>query len=119
MSTLTAHPTTRVMPAARPAARPTPRSTVRLTRRGRVVVVVMALLVVLLAGMFISAGSVATEQPEATEIVLVGEGETLWDLAAAVADDGEVQSMINHIKDLNDLESGMLVAGQQLRVPAS
>lgn len=115
MSTLTLQPATRVLPAARPAAR----SSVRLTRRGRIVVVAAALLVVLLAGVFLSAGSVATERPEATEIVLVGEGETLWDIAAAIADDGEVQSMIHHIKDLNDLESGMLVAGQQLRVPAS
>ncbi len=98
------------------AARPT--STLRLTRRGRAVVFALALLVVLGAFLLLSSGSVATDEPEATTVVMVGTGDTLWDIAAEHADDGEVIEMMAHIKDLNDLDSGSLQAGQKLRVPA-
>lgn len=95
-----------------------PSSTLRLTRRGRVVVFGLALLVVLAAFLVLSARSVATDTPEVTEIVMVGTGDTLWDIAADHADDGDVLEMMAHIKDLNDLEGGALMAGQKLRVPA-
>jgi predicted Zn-dependent protease len=101
------------------AAHPiSPSSTLRLTRRGRIVVFALALLVVLGAFVLLSGGSVATQTPEATEVVMVGTGDTLWDIAAEHADDGDVLEMIAHIKDLNDLDSGTLMAGQKLRVPA-
>jgi len=95
-----------------------PTSTLRLTRRGRVVVFALAMLVVLAAFLVLSARSVATDTPEATEIVMVGTGDTLWDIAAEHADDGDVLEMMAHIKDLNDLDGGALMAGQKLRVPA-
>jgi hypothetical protein len=103
----------------RRAAQPTQ---VRLTRRGRLVVFLGALAVVLLLGVFWGAGSVATDrpgQPEPTEIVLVGEGETLWDIAATVSTDGETGAMVERIQRMNALDSGMLTAGQKIRVPAS
>ena len=99
-----------------------PRSTVRLTRRGRVVVVVAALLVALAVGVFLTAaGSVATQRPgtpEPTRIVQVGSGDTLWDIAAGLADDGDVRAVMEEIKQLNALDSGVLQAGQRLVVPA-
>jgi Tfp pilus assembly protein FimV len=98
------------------------RSAVRLTRRGRVVVVVAALLVAFAIGVFVTAaGSVATQQPgtaEPTKIVQVGSGDTLWDIASRLADDGDVQPMMEEIKQLNALESGDLQVGQRLVVPA-
>ena len=36
---------------------------------------------------------------------MVGTGDTLWDIAAEHADDGDVLEMMEHIKDLNDLDS--------------
>ncbi len=99
-----------------------PRSVVRLTRRGRVVVVVAALLVAFAIGVFVTAaGSVATQRPgspEPTRIVQVGTGDTLWDIAADLADDGDVRAVIEEIKHLNALDSGVLQAGQRLVVPA-
>jgi Tfp pilus assembly protein FimV len=99
-----------------------PRSTVRLTRRGRVVVVVAALLVAFAVGVFLTAaGSVATQRPgtpEPTRIVQVGSGDTLWDIAAGLADDGDVRAEMEEIKQLNALDSGVLQAGQRLVVPA-
>ena len=107
-------------PVARPA-RMGARSTVRLTRRGRVVVVLLALSLALLVGFVLASGSVATDEPgtpEPTRVVMVGAGDTLWDIAAGLADDGDVRAMIDHIERLNALDSGMLVAGQKLVVPA-
>ena len=99
-----------------------PRTHVRLTRRGRVVVVVAALLVAFAIGVFVTAaGSVATQHPgtpEPTRIVQVGSGDTLWGIASDVADDGDVPAMMTKIERLNALETGVLSAGQRLVVPA-
>jgi LysM repeat protein len=102
----------------RPTARQ--RSTVRLTRRGRAVVLVLALIAVLAVGIAVAGGSVATGHagtPEPTAVVQVGPGDTLWAIAAAAADDGDVASMMNRIEKLNALDSGMLVSGQKLLIP--
>ena len=97
-------------------------SAVRLTRRGRLVVLAMGLVAVLAIGILLASGSVATDEPgtpEPTRVVLVGAGDTLWDIAADAADDGDVRAMIDRIEKLNALESGMVVAGQRLVVPAA
>ena len=95
---------------------------VRLTRRGRVVVVVAALLVAFAIGVFVTAaGSVATREPgtpEPTRIVQVGSGDTLWGIASELADDGDVRAMMTRIERLNALDSTTLQAGQRLVVPA-
>ena len=97
-----------------------PRSTVRLTRRGRIVIVAAALLVAFAIGVFVTAaGSVATQEPQATQIVQVSTGDTLWDIAAELAAPGEVRSMMEQIEKLNALDSAVLQAGQRLVVPAS
>jgi len=102
------------------AASPRRRSTVRLTRRGRVVVFALALLVLLAlgvagAGLSGAAGEKGRDVP--TRGVVVAPGDTLWDLASEAADGGSVRDMEQQIKDLNGLDSGMLLAGQRLRVP--
>jgi hypothetical protein len=98
------------------------RPTVRLTRRGRLVVVAAALLVAFAIGVFVTAaGSMATQQPgtpEPTRIVQVGTGDTLWGIAAELADDGEVRAMMEQIERLNALDTTVLQAGQRLVVPA-
>ncbi|MGH3361174.1 MAG: LysM peptidoglycan-binding domain-containing protein [Nocardioides sp.] len=99
---------------------PAARSQVRLTRRGRLVVLLACLAVVLLLGVVWGAGSVATEQPgtpEPTQTVQVGPGDTLYAIAAEATTDGDVAAMVERIQDLNSLDSGMVVIGQDLRVP--
>ena len=118
MSTTTIHSLDQLLEPR--AARPRPQGSVRLTRRGRVVVVVLALLAILAVGLVVASGSVATDEPgtpEPTRVVMVGSGDTLWDIAAGLADDGDVRAMIDRIEELNALDSGMVVAGQKLVVP--
>lgn len=91
----------------------------RLTRRGRLVVFMTGLLLVLALGVLWGSGSVASEQPgaDATLTVQVEPGDTLYDLAARVTTDGDVNAMVEEIQQLNHLESSMVYAGQKLRVP--
>lgn len=106
-------------PASRPAARPTGgRPVYRLTRRGRVVVLLLGLMAVLAVGVVWAGGSVASEEPEATVTHVVAPGDTLWDIADALSEDGGIRAMMQHLQELNDLDSVGLVVGQRLEVPA-
>jgi hypothetical protein len=95
-------------------------SAVRLSRRGRLArtLVVLSLTVVMAAG-FASqsgAGQVEASTAPSYEIVVVAPGETLWSVAAAYAS-GDVQGLINEIREVNNLKGYDLQAGQKLRVP--
>ena len=108
---------------SRPVREVGPSTTVRLTRRGRVVVLMLGLAIALMAGVFLGAGSVATERPgtpEPTRIVQVAPGDTLWGIAsdaAAATGEDDVRAMVDLIERLNALDSGLVLAGQRLRVP--
>ena len=96
------------------------RSTVRLTRRGRLVVFVTSLLLVLAVAFALAGGAVGTDsagEQIPTEVVQVAPGDTLWGIASEIATDGDVRSMMSEIERLNALESAGLAAGQTLRVP--
>jgi LysM repeat protein len=117
MSTMTLHHVTlsHPIPQARPA------STMRLTRRGRLVVLVIALGIMLSVGFVLASGSVATERagtPDPTRVVMVGSGDTLWDIAADLAPAGDTRAMMEEIERLNALDSSMVSVGQELIVPA-
>jgi hypothetical protein len=92
---------------------------VRLTRRGRMVVLLVGLILALGAALWLASGSVATDEPGVVqvEIVTVAPGETLWGIASAAATDGDVEAMMQRIRELNTLESSMLIVGQEIRVP--
>lgn len=92
-------------------------SSLRLTRRGRAVVLVAGLLLAL-AAFWLAPGGSSASGDAGTEVVTVGTGQTLWQIASVRAEDGDVREMVEHIKDLNGLDSGILLAGQDLRVPA-
>jgi hypothetical protein len=91
----------------------------RLTVRGRVVVVLLALLVVL--GGVMGGRAVADGPEQAREVTThsVLSGETLWQIAAEVAAPGEdVRDVILRLQELNDLPDSSLQAGQILLLPA-
>lgn len=92
--------------------------TYRLTRRGRWAVLIVALVAAMVLGVLLSSVSAANETPEATQVMVVDAGDTLWGIAAEHAEVGGVRDMIFHLQDLNDLDSSRLYAGQRLRVPA-
>ncbi len=103
---------------ARPAGLSAPMPAYRLTRRGRLAVLAVALVSVLALGVLLSAVSAANGTPEATQVMVVDAGDTLWEIALEHAESGQVRDMVFHLQDLNDLDSSRLYAGQRLRVPA-
>lgn len=94
---------------------------VRLTRRGRLVVLFAALTFVLVLGVVLGGVSTASEEAglsRPTEVVVVDDGDTLWGIAAEIADDGQVRSVMKDIERLNALDSPTLMVGQKLMIPA-
>jgi hypothetical protein len=104
---------------ARPAARRNAPS-VRLTRRGRVVAVLLLLGVLLAVLTVYGPHSAATGDrgtPVPTRTVEVGPGDTLWGLASGAAAPGQVREMMHQIRELNALPSSGLSVGQEIAVP--
>lgn len=108
----------RVRGCSSTTARP---SRVRLTRRGRVVLVLTAVLAIGIAGVSGAAlGSVASDPvPQGTSTVRVEPGETLWGIAQRVDADADVRAVVRRIAELNDLAEGeALSPGRRLTVPS-
>lgn len=124
---ITQAPSSRTASARHDGVRPTMQGAahtggVRLTRRGRTVVLLAALVFVLVLGIVLGGVSTASEEAgeaRPTEVVVVDDGDTLWAIAADVAGAGEVRSMMKEIERLNALESPALMAGQKLLVPVN
>jgi LysM repeat protein len=110
-------PQVRVAPR-RPA--PVENGELRLTRRGRVVVVLVFLAILMgavlvLGGYSAASGERGPAQP--TRTVVVEEGDTLWGIAAEVAGPGEVREVVHELEELNALPGPELVEGQRIAVP--
>ena len=102
-------------PSAKPA-----NSGLRLTVRGRRVVALLALLPIVIAFFFFGTRAVQADQSgPTTEVIKVEAGQSLWDVAVAVAPTEDPRSTIWTIKELNDLTTSEVLAGQALIVPAS
>lgn len=106
---------------ARPAAAV---AGLRLTRRGRVALGVLStaflLLVVLFSGrLSADAGTSVAEQGRATGVVVVQSGESLWQIAQAVAPRADPRETVTLIRDLNGLGESAVVPGQSIIVPVT
>lgn len=83
-----------------------------------VIISTIAVLLVLLLATAVSAFTASG--PVDTVEYRVRPGDTLWAIADAAASEGaDVRAMVAAIRDLNDLEGGMIHAGDLLEVPAS
>jgi hypothetical protein len=112
-----------------------PSAGVCLTRRGRLArtLLVLSLSIVLGAGFAMKAGAGdagasgsdalsaakinGSSDAKTYIVVTVAAGETLWSLASAMADGGDVQTLVADIASANSLSGVDVEAGQKLRVP--
>jgi hypothetical protein len=93
---------------------------VRLTRRGRLVLTLLflvALTVVLAVFGATSAATGEAGEPVPTRSVVVQPGDTLWGIAAEVAEPGQVREMVHRIQELNAMSGSGVAIGQELAVP--
>jgi hypothetical protein len=92
----------------------------KLTVRGRRVVALLALLPIFVAFLLIGTRAAqADASGPTTEVVKVEAGQSLWDVAVAIAPNEDPRSTIWTIKALNGLETSEVQAGQALTVPLS
>jgi hypothetical protein len=112
-----------------------PSAGVCLTRRGRLArtLLVLSLSIVLGAGFAMKAGAGdagasgsnalsaakinGSSDAKSYIVVTVAAGETLWSLASAMADGGDVQALVADIASANSLSGVDVEAGQKLRIP--
>jgi hypothetical protein len=98
-----------------------PSATLRLTRRGRLLVLVLATALAL--GAFAlgtgrsQAGAVEDRMP--THQVVVQPGQTLWAVATEAMPGADPREAIAEIRALNALTGSVVHPGQPLLVPAS
>lgn len=113
-------PRVRTAPVRQVRPAPAAAGAVRLTRRGRVVLTLVFLGLVLAVLTVFGSTSAATGEagdPIPTRTVMVEPGDTLWGIASAVAAPGETREMVHRIQELNALPGAGLSAGQRIAVP--
>jgi len=97
--------------------------TLHLTRRGRVVLVLLALVLVVggvLGGVLFASQASADGTVSAQEVQrhVVVPGETLWRIAAGITPSGhDVRDTVDRLVRLNHLPNASLMAGQIIVVP--
>ncbi len=107
-------------------AEPAGQGPLRLTRRGRLVVfglplVLLAALILSFGGFFNAPAKAADSASELsvtpTVTVTVQPGESLWAIAGTVSPERDPRDVIAEIVQLNNLEAAGVQPGQQLFVP--
>lgn len=114
----------RVRPVCAASLSPRPRfgstGAPRLTRRGRAVVVVLSLAFLLAVTTALGGWATATHgsgTPERVRVITVQPGDSLYGIAADLADPGEIRAMVHRIQELNSLSGASISEGQRLAVP--
>jgi LysM domain len=120
------HDTPREQPTPRPhtTSPQTANPPLRLTRRGRVVVVVAAALVLAALSLVIASAALAASHPVSSRAaqqglvqVTVRPGQSLWSVAENADPSADTRVVIQRIVDLNRLTGNVVFAGQHLWVP--
>ncbi|MFI5842284.1 LysM peptidoglycan-binding domain-containing protein [Catenuloplanes sp. NPDC051500] len=90
----------------------------RLTRRGRIVrMVVLIVLAWLAVGLFAATASHADGETGPLPTAVVQKNDTLWDIAARYRPSRDPFAMVEEIRELNGLSGYTIQPGQELRLP--
>lgn len=97
---------------------PAPAGPLRLTRRGRVLLV-LVLLALLLIGGFVAGRATSSHAATAsTASTVVQPGDTLWSIAARVAPDRDTRIVVSQLRAVNHLSGASVQVGQRLLLPS-
>lgn len=92
----------------------------RVTRRGRLVLLalsVLVLLAVISVGRTGSQAATYVENGPALQQTTVKPGDTLWSVAQRIAPDNDPREVVVQLRRINHLTTSGLQAGQQLLLP--
>jgi Tfp pilus assembly protein FimV len=122
MTTPVAHrPSTADPSRRRPTARSVRPAPVRLTRRGRLIIVLSVMALLVAVGLVLGHGSSQAagrgSAAATSQTLTVRPGETLWAVAARIAPHSDPRLVVADIESRNHLHGVEVRAGQQLRVP--
>lgn len=100
---------------------------IRLTRRGRIVLVIVPLFLAALAALFAWAALMAPARaadaqlagPGATVTVTVQPGDSLWTIASDRVPGQDPRVTISQIRELNDMAGARVLPGEQILVPVA
>jgi nucleoid-associated protein YgaU len=105
-------------PAGRAAGRAAKPAPLRLTRRGRVVLIVLPSLLALSGALLAAApGTAEAAAPVVRQTVVVGTGDTLWTIAERIAPGTDPRITVAALERANDLSGAMIQAGAVLVLP--
>ncbi len=93
------------------------RGRVRLTRRGRAVVLLLALALAGFAAILAAPASQAADPAGPAPTVVVRSGDTLWSIAAKYAPSSDPFATIDEIRRLNRLTGFTVPVGVRLTLP--
>ena len=91
----------------------------RLTRRGRILVRVLAIALVVAVFLLVAPGLARGDGPDRAEPVVayvVEDGDTLWSIAQRVAPGQDPRPVVDGLIEVNDVRDGLQV-GQELAIP--
>jgi LysM repeat protein len=95
-------------------------TTVQLTRRGRIAVLLAALLTLTVLVITLSPSTTATGEAGdqvPTQTITVQPGDTLWKLATDANPNGDLRQTVDDIMRLNSLPTAHLPMGSEIAVP--
>lgn len=90
---------------------------VRLTRRGRLVIVIFALLLIAGLAAALSTAARAAARGGPAQVAVVQPGDTLWSVAARSRPSDDPYAVIEQIRTLNGLADYTIHPGQELTMP--
>ena len=107
--------------SARPAVGPSLSAPLRLTRRGKMLVVTLAVIAIGVLAIMWGPSSTAADEtgtPQETTSVQVLPGHTLWQIAADANPHGDIRKTVDEIIELNSLpNASALQMGSEIAVP--
>jgi LysM repeat protein len=117
---VTAASTARRRAAGAPSAQTArPEARLRLTRRGRIVLVVLPAVLAATAALVSLTAPFAEAQPtRPTRTIVVGSGDTLWSIAERLAPADDPRDVVAALERTNHLTSADVEAGRRLVLPA-
>jgi hypothetical protein len=96
-----------------------PAARMRLTRRGRVVLIVLPAVLAGTAALVSLTAPLAQAQPaQPAGTIVVGTGDTLWSIAERIAPQADPRDVVADLERVNRLPDAALQAGERLTLPA-